>query len=190
MMLRSPRFRFAGSLVALLGLATGAVACASTAPEESDAPIAIDGEATSLHGTRYLEIRVGINIAAGPDEIWPLLTRAEDYPSWNSTVRSIEGTIAPGETIDLVAEIDPERPFELRISEFDPERRLVWQDGGRSFKGVRAFTLTPHDDGTTDFTMREVFTGTMMGMIEGSLPDFRPSFTQFATDLKAAAEKP
>lgn len=176
-------FALAATLVA------GAAGCASVAPPEAHEPIAIDGEADALHGKRYLEIRVGINIAASPDAIWALLTDAEGYPSWNSTVTSIEGTIASGESIDLKAEIDPKRTFTLEISEFEPGRKLVWKDGGRSFKGVRTFTLTPREDGTTDFTMREVFTGTMMGMIEGSLPDFRPSFTQFAADLKAEAEK-
>lgn len=36
--------------------------------------------------------------------------------------------------------------------------------------------------------MVEVLTGTMMKMIEPKLPDLRPSFTQFAADLKVAAE--
>jgi hypothetical protein len=43
-------------------------------------------------------------------------------------------------------------------------------------------------DGSTDVTMSEVLTGTMMKMIEPKLPDFRPSFTQFAADLELAAE--
>ena len=29
---------------------------------------------------------------------------------------------------------------------------LVWEDGGRAFKGVRTFTLTRRDDGSTDVT--------------------------------------
>ncbi len=163
-------------------------ACASTPPPEASDPIVIDGTALKLDGERYLEYRVGINIAAEPDAVWTLLTDAPGYPEWNSTVISIDGTIAQGEEIELKAKIDPDRTFELTVSEFTPHRKLVWQDGGRAFKGVRTFTLTPRGDGTTDVTMAEVLTGSMMGMIEGKLPDFRPSFDTFASDLKRAAE--
>ncbi|MEM9460753.1 MAG: SRPBCC domain-containing protein [Myxococcota bacterium] len=171
-----------------LVLATALGACASTPPPEAAAPILLDGQAQLLDGQRYLEYRVGVNIAAAPDEVWALLTDAPGYPAWNSTVISIDGTIAPGEQIALKATIDPKRTFDLTVSTFEPGQRLVWEDGGRAFKGVRTFTLTSRGDGTTDVTMAEVLTGSMMGMIEGKLPDFRPSMTDFVADLKEAAE--
>lgn len=40
-----------------------------------------------------------------------------------------------------------------------------------------------------DFTMSEVYTGLMLPMIAGSLPDFRPTFEQYVSDLKKEAEK-
>jgi hypothetical protein len=54
---------------------------------------------------------------------------------------------------------------------------------------VRNFTLIPKDGGTT-FVMSETFSGGMLGMIEGSLPDFTRSFDAFAADLKNKAEGP
>jgi hypothetical protein len=36
--------------------------------------------------------------------------------------------------------------------------------------------------------MREEFTGIMLPMIKGSLPDFVPVFEAYAADLKRAAE--
>jgi hypothetical protein len=57
------------------------------------------------------------------------------------------------------------------------------------FKGVRTYTLTPKANGSTDFTMSEVYTGLMLPMIAGSLPDFRPTFEQYLSDLKKEAEK-
>jgi len=67
---------------------------------------------------------------------------------------------------------------------------MVWQDGfAPMFSGVRTFSLTPKSDGTTDFSMVEVFKGIMLPMIKGSLPDFKPNFEQYALDLKTAAEK-
>jgi hypothetical protein len=67
---------------------------------------------------------------------------------------------------------------------------MVWRDGmAPMFTGVRTFTLTPNADGSTDFRMAEVYSGLMLPMIAGSLPDFRPTFEQYASDLKRAAER-
>ena len=162
-------------------------ACASTAPTSAADPIALDGKATRLRGERYLQYRVGVHIAAAPKTVWSLLTDAPAFPKWNSTVVKIDGTIAKDEEIALVAKIDPERTFELEVAVFDEAKKMVWQDGGAMFKGVRTFTLTPNEGGT-DFTMTEVFTGMMFGMIEEELPDFLPDFDAFAADLKKEAE--
>jgi hypothetical protein len=37
--------------------------------------------------------------------------------------------------------------------------------------------------------MAEAYTGLMLPLIAGSLPDFRPTFEQYAADLKRAAEQ-
>ena len=36
-----------------------------------------------------------MNVAASPEEVWAVLTTADDYPSRNSTVVSLDGVIAP-----------------------------------------------------------------------------------------------
>lgn len=163
-------------------------ACASVPPPETKTAIAIDAPAAKLEGTRYLEYRVGVRIEAPAEVVWALLTDAPGYPAWNSTVISIDGTIALGETIELKAKIDPKRTFTLTVSELQPMQRLVWQDGGKAFKGVRTFVVRQLEDGSTEVTMAEVLTGSMMGMIEGKLPDFRPPFDAFAADLRREAE--
>ena len=57
------------------------------------------------------------------------------------------------------------------------------------FKGVRTFSLTQQDPHTTRFTMREEYTGLMLPLIWGSIPDLGPSFQQFARGLKALRER-
>lgn len=85
----------------------------------------------------------------------------------------------------------PGRVFKPKVTELEPEKRMVWSDGAAPmFKGIRTFTLAPKGDGTTDFTMVEVFAGVMLPLIKGSLPDFGPPFEQYAADLKRAAEGP
>ena len=162
--------------------------CASSAPAESAAPISVGDASTQLDGKRYRETRVGVHIDAPPAAVWAVLTDGPAYPSWNTTVTSLEGTISAGGEIELKVKLDPKRTYKLQVSTFEAPTRLVWQDGNGMFKGVRTFTLTALPDGTTDVTMAEVMTGSMMGMIAGKLPDFRPDFDTFMRDLKATVE--
>jgi len=163
-------------------------ACSVVAPATAKDPIATDNKALKLEGDNYIEYRAGIKINAPADKIWALLTDAPNYPSWNSTVTQIDGTIAAGQSFELSAKIAPDRTFPLRVSTFDAPKHMVWEDGGDSFRGVRTFHLTQAGDGSTEVTMSEVLSGWMMPMIEGSLPDFRPAFEAFLNDLKTAAE--
>src|SRR3990172_2705153 len=137
--------------------------------------IAINGKASKTKSAFRMEYSAGINIKAKADRVWALMTNAADFPRWNSTVKSIEGRIALGQTIKLIATISPTRTFNLKVIEFIPEKMMVWSDGNAMFKGVRTYTTTPKADGSTDFTMSEVYTGLMLPMIAGSLPDFGPA---------------
>lgn len=147
-------------------------------------------KATRTKTAFQMEVAVSATIQATPERIWTLLTNAKDFPRWNSTVQSIDGVIALGETITLKATIAPERAFKLRVTAFEPNSTLIWQDGAAPmFKGVRRYSLTPQNGGTTVFSMVETFSGLMLPMIVRSLPDFRASFEQYAIDLKAEAER-
>jgi hypothetical protein len=138
------------------------------------------GKAQKTKTAFRMECAVGINVRAKPAQ----------FPKWNSTVTGIEGEIALGQKLALRVAAAPGRVFKPRVTELEPEKRMVWSDGAAPmFKGVRTFTLTPRGDGTTDFEMVEVFSGVMLPMIKGSLPDFGPPFEQYAGDLKREAER-
>lgn len=146
--------------------------------------------ATSKKTLFSTECAVEIDIQAAPEKVWALLTDVPNLTRWNSTLISVEGRIALGETIKLKAKTAPDRVFNLKISQMTAPRLLVWEDGmAPMFKGVRTYTLTPQGNGGTRFAMREVISGLMLPMIGGSLPDFKPSFDQYAADLKRAAEQ-
>jgi hypothetical protein len=77
----------------------------------------------------------------------------------------------------------------LRVSGVVPNERMTWIGGfAPLFKGVRTFELKPRNDGSTDFVMGEHFSGLMLPMAKGSLPDFGVVFAHYASDLKNAAE--
>ena len=129
-------------------------------------------------------------IEAPPETIWAILTDAPAYAEWDSGVQRVEGSIAPGEKIKVVSEANPGRAFPVKVTTFEPARAMTWSGGMPLglFRGVRTFSLTP--DGTaTRFTMREEYSGPMLGLIWRSMPDLGPSFEQFARGLKHRAEQ-
>jgi hypothetical protein len=128
-------------------------------------------------------------IDAPPEDVWAILTDAPAYAQWDSGVQKVDGRIAPGEKIKVVSEANPGRAFPVKVSEFEPARRMVWSGGMPLglFKGVRTFTLTP-EGSATRFDMREEYSGPLLPMIWKSMPDLGPSFEQFARGLKATAE--
>jgi uncharacterized protein YndB with AHSA1/START domain len=129
------------------------------------------------------------HIEAPPETVWALLTDADSYDAWNDAVVSLEGPIETGSTIKLVSVVNPDRTFKLKVAEMDSPRHMVWSDGMPLglFKGERTFKLASVGGGT-EFTMTEVFSGLMAGLIVKSIPDMTESFNQFADGLKAAAE--
>jgi hypothetical protein len=146
-------------------------------------------KATKTGSAFRMDCAIQTTIHASPDKIWAFLTNAEAFPRWNSTVTSIEGEIAEGKTLKLKVPSAPKRVFTPKVSGVRPGRSMVWSDGmAPMFKGVRTFTLTPNADGSTEFSMKEEFSGLMLPMIKGSLPDFAPVFEAYAADLKRAAE--
>jgi hypothetical protein len=144
---------------------------------------------TQTHGAFILACGVEVNIRAGAETIWSLLTNAGDFPRWNSTVAGIEGQIREGERIRLRVP-GTDRVFTPRISGVVPPERMTWIGGfAPLFKGVRTFELKSRNDGSTDFKMEERFSGLMLPLIKGSLPDFGPVFARYANDLKYEAER-
>ena len=132
-----------------------------------------------------------IAIRARAETIWSLLTDAAGYPAWNSTVDKIVGRIAHGEKVTVYAKATPGRAFPLAVTEFEPNRKMVWSGGMPLglFTGMRTYTLTPTEDGSVEFAMREGFAGLLAPLITRSIPDLQPAFDAFAADLKREAER-
>lgn len=149
----------------------------------------MNSKADKTVSTFRLEYSIRCDVQAAPEKIWGLLTDAKRFPEWNSTVTSIGGEIALGQKLSLKVPLDPKRTFTPKVTRFEPGQVMEWSDGfAPMFKGVRTFTLTQKGPGVTEFAMGEVFSGLMLPMIKGSLPDFTPAFEAYAADLKRAAE--
>lgn len=130
------------------------------------------------------------SINADPARIWEILVDGSGYTTWDSGVLGVEGSIAPGEKIKVTSSANPNRAFPVKVVEFRPGEQMTWEGGMPLglFKGTRVYRLTPGEDGTTEFHMREDYTGPLAGMMSRQIPDLQPSFDQFAHGLKVRAE--
>lgn len=146
--------------------------------------VASNGKAVTTKKTFSRETAISIDIQANKSIIWALLTNANDYPRWNSTIISIEGNIADGEKIKLKSTLDPKRVFKLSVKEFKPDDRLVWGDS----MGKRIYTLKTIGSGLTNFSMNEKIGGPIFPLFSRMIPPFDQSFEQYVNDLKKEAE--
>ncbi|MFD4423127.1 SRPBCC family protein [Agromyces sp. NPDC058484] len=134
-------------------------------------------------------VEVTVEIEARPDVLWSRLTDAAGFPSWNSTVQSIDGPIEPGRRLTIRVPAAPGRTFRPTVVAFEPPSRMIWREGSLPmFRGIRTFTVERIDGGASRFTMREELSGVMLPLAGRSLPDFVPVFDRYVDDLRAACE--
>ena len=143
------------------------------------------GKASTVKKFFSRQTSVAIDIKASPETIWKLLTSADKFQSWNSTIVELSGIIAPGEKIVLRSTLAPDRKFKLKIKEFESQKRLTWGDA----MGTRVFTLSAKSKEETRFTMSETIGGPIFPLFAKMIPPFDDAFNQFAADLKKEAEK-
>jgi hypothetical protein len=129
-------------------------------------------------------------IDASPERVWQILSDTGSWSDWDSGVLGVEGDPAEGNKVKIRSELNPKRSYPVKITEFEPNRRMAWLGGVPLglFRGVRSYTLTPEGEGRTRFVMREEFTGPLLPLIWRTMPDMSGSFRQFASGLKQRAE--
>jgi hypothetical protein len=128
-------------------------------------------------------------IDAAPEKVWSVLVATAKWPEWDPFCDKIEGTVAPGAKIKAFSKLSPGRAFPVKVAELVENERMVWSGGMPLglFKGERTFSLA-RDGAGTRFELREVFSGPMLALIGGSIPDMTEAFQKFAAGLKARAE--
>ena len=129
-------------------------------------------------------------IDAPTGQVWDVLLAGDAYPSWRSGVSSVEGAIVDGGKITVHSEVAPGRAFPVKVEIDRAGGTMTWSGGMPLglFRGVRTFSVRPDGVGTA-FSMREEFSGPLLGMIWRRMPDLQPSFDQFTAGLKARAEQ-
>ena len=122
------RLLFIGSLIAMMAF----IAIAAVAGLMMDANHAVTREAV---------------YSRSPEEIWSVITRFDETPTWRSDVQSVR--IESGAPVRFV-ELGGQGPLPLEVTEHDAPRRLVLMasDLDLPFSGSWTFELAKVDGGT------------------------------------------
>lgn len=142
------------------------------------------------------KIETQIEINAPAERVWSLLVDFPSYPRWNPFVRSIEGTLAVGQSLKVF--IQPPgasgmrfRPTVLAVkpnSEFRWKGKLILPG---LFDGEHYFQLENRVGGGVTFRQGEVFSGILVPLFRRALDGATTQgFIAMNEALKREAEKP
>jgi hypothetical protein len=133
----------------------------------------------------------GIRIGASAEQVWQVLVDVGSYRDWGSGVDRVDGSVGLGERLVVHARVARGRAYQVTVTEIRPGEAMRWRGGLPLglFVGERTFRLDPQADGSTEFTMREEYSGPLTGLLGRTIPDLNPSFRTFAAGLKARAEQ-
>ena len=137
------------------------------------------------------EFKTTLELAASPDEVWPVLVDTTSWPQWDPFTERIEGTVALGAKLKAYSKLSPGRGFAVKVTALVPCETMVWTGGMPLglFTGVRTYSLRARLGGGTTFTMHERYNGPLAPLITKSIPDLSQAFDAFALGLKARIER-
>ena len=131
-------------------------------------------------------------IDASTDTVWAILTDAIGYKDWNPEIVGIDGRMALGQHITAHVRLASGvvRKVKLRVSVFDPPRRMEWMGGlpFGLFTGRRTFTVEPLANGA-EFRMHLRMSGPLLSLILKSVGDRQPEVDSFSAALKERARR-
>ena len=108
-----------------------------------------------------------IEIAAGPDAVWEVLTAFERWPSWNRDVKSmaVEGPVAVGTVFRWKS---GPGTITSTIQRVEPPRLIAWSGRTLGLQAIHFWHFEPNDGGTLVRT-EESFGGLLARVFKGSL---------------------
>ena len=140
---------------------------------------------------RVLETHIDID--AGAEAVWAVLTDFAAFGEWNPFITSIDGPTTPGSRLEVTIHPPDGKPITLRptVEVSEPNRRFAWLGhlGVRGvFDGAHEFILESNGHGGTSFTQRETFRGVLVPLVGSVLRKTQRGFDAMNVALKARAE--
>lgn len=135
------------------------------------------------------EIHTSIRINATAEIVWSVFTHFEEYPRWNTFIKSLTGDVKVGNKIKVVM---PGMTFKPTVLVFDPPREFRWLGHlffPGLFDGEHIFELVDNMDGSTTFRQSEKFSGILVPFFANTLDTrTRNWFEEFNEKLKKLVE--
>ena len=132
--------------------------------------------------------RAETHINAAPETVWEVLTRLENWPSWNSDVKwmRFDGPLAPGTEFRWKA---GPGTIVSRLDKVEPPRYISWHGRTLTIDAYHEWWLEPREDGTFVRT-EEAFFGTLARVLRRPLQKtLDKSFADALERLKHEAER-
>jgi len=132
--------------------------------------------------------RAQIEVNAPQQVVWEVLTRLEDWPSWNSDVKwmRLEGPLAPGTEFRWKA---GPGTIVSRIDKVEAPRYISWHGRTLTIDAYHEWWFEPREGGTFVRT-EETFSGVLARVLRGPLQKtLDKSFADALERLKSAAER-
>jgi hypothetical protein len=139
-----------------------------------------------------LTIDTTVDINAGPDAVWNVLTDFGSYSEWNPVMR-IEG--APEVGTKLIVHMTGAgghgMSFKPKVLAATPGKELRWL-GKLGLRGIAAgehfFVLTTNNGGTTRLNHGERYSGALIALAKGSSANSGAGYEAFGQGLKHRVE--
>ncbi|HZG44420.1 MAG TPA: SRPBCC domain-containing protein [Longimicrobium sp.] len=130
-------------------------------------------------------------IHAQPEQVWRVLADLPCYSTWNRTIRSAEGRVAPGQRLRLRLHLGGgSRPFSPTVVAVRPGEELLLAARlvhPRVLRATHLFRVEPEGDGTR-FSQRWEVAGALAGLAWPEIRRGFPAFEEMARDLARAVE--
>ena len=141
---------------------------------------------------KSLTIDTTVDINAGPDAVWDVLTDFPSYQEWNPVMR-IEGAPEVGTKlfVHLTKDGGGGMSFKPKVLAATPGKELRWL-GKLGLRGIAAgehfFVLTTNDDGTTRLNHGERFSGALVALTKHDSGKDGANYEAFSQALKRRVE--
>ena len=138
------------------------------------------------------EIHTTIDIEAGADAIWRVLTDFGRYDKWNPMLRKVQVDVEPGAPVRFEVHRDGATPLRLqaRIALLSEPDTLSWRGGPRGLlTGEHYFRIESLGERRCRFHHGERFKGLLLPLVKGRLKDAPEVYRSMNQALKKLVEQ-
>ena len=143
-----------------------------------------------------MSVKVQHSVAAKckPEHAWQKFMKVEEWPWWNRVVAQAKWTEGQpwqqGSRLSIELAYPKRNAWKMTVTENAAPRTVAWSAAGSGMSGTMRFRFDAAGDGNTNLSAECELSGWKTAFAGGSVEqDFRKSFDEWLTALKAEAEK-